>query len=119
MLLCLAANRRLDCISFDELCQGSACELTAAPTSKDDAAFWLYSSGSTGQPKACVHLQHDMVVSTERYAKAILKITESDRFFQRGQAFLRVRSRKWALLSVGRGRHQHSAARSSATAKRF
>src|ERR1700716_299103 len=32
-------------------------EVTAAPTRKDDMAFWLYSSGSTGKPKAGVHLQ--------------------------------------------------------------
>lgn len=74
-------------LSFDELCQSSTSELEAAPTSKDDAAFWLYSSGSTGQPKACVHLQHDMVASVERYAKAILKIAESDRFFSVAKLF--------------------------------
>jgi benzoate-CoA ligase family protein len=74
-------------ISFEDLIQNSASDLEAAPTRKDDAAFWLYSSGSTGPPKACVHLQHDMVVSAERYAKAILKITESDRFFSVAKLF--------------------------------
>jgi benzoate-CoA ligase family protein len=34
-----------------------------------------------------VHLQHDMVVSAERYAKAILRITESDRFFSVAKLF--------------------------------
>ncbi len=74
-------------ISFDDFITASSRELSPARTSKDDAAFWLYSSGSTGQPKACVHLQHDMVVSTERYAKAILKISESDRFFSVAKLF--------------------------------
>ena len=74
-------------ISFEDLTQNSATDLEAAPTRKDDAAFWLYSSGSTGPPKACVHLQHDMVVSAERYAKAILKISESDRFFSVAKLF--------------------------------
>ena len=74
-------------VSLDELRSNSSTELEPAPTSKDDAAFWLYSSGSTGQPKACVHLQHDMVVSTERYAKTILRISEHDRFFSVAKLF--------------------------------
>ena len=74
-------------LSFEDLTRRNSPELEPAPTRKDDAAFWLYSSGSTGQPKACVHLQHDMVVSTERYAKAILKISENDRFFSVAKLF--------------------------------
>jgi len=74
-------------LSFDDLMRCNSSQLEPAPTSKDDAAFWLYSSGSTGSPKACVHLQHDMVVSTERYAKAILNISESDRFFSVAKLF--------------------------------
>ena len=76
-----------DTLSFEKLLQDKSTQLAAEPTSKDDAAFWLYSSGSTGQPKACVHLQHDMVVSTERYAKAVLNITEKDRFFSVAKLF--------------------------------
>src|SRR5579863_5319417 len=83
----VAGESRTGTLSFDDLTLNSPSELTAEPTNKDDAAFWLYSSGSTGQPKACVHLQHDMVVSAERYAKAVLKITAEDRFFSVAKLF--------------------------------
>jgi benzoate-CoA ligase len=62
-------------------------ELTAEPTSKDEPAFWLYSSGSTGAAKACIHLHHDMVVCTEAYAKGILNMNERDRCFSVARLF--------------------------------
>jgi benzoate-CoA ligase family protein len=74
-------------LSFSKLLASHSAELATAPTCADDVAFWLYSSGSTGRPKACIHLQHDMVVATEQYARNILKIRESDRFFSVAKLF--------------------------------
>jgi benzoate-CoA ligase len=56
-------------------------EIDAAPTRRDDMAFWLYSSGSTGKPKAVVHLQHDIPYTCVTYAEQVLDITESDTTF--------------------------------------
>ncbi len=74
-------------LCFNQFIAENSPELDPEPTSKDDAAFWLYSSGSTGFPKACVHLQHDMVVCADRYAKAILNMTEQDRCFSVAKLF--------------------------------
>jgi benzoate-CoA ligase family protein len=73
--------------SLKTLLEESSPELQAEPTCKDDPAFWLYSSGSTGFPKGCVHLHHDMVVCSELYAKATLGIREDDRFFSVAKLF--------------------------------
>jgi benzoate-CoA ligase family protein len=66
---------------LSQLMDQASPDLAAQPTTKDDPAFWLYSSGSTGVSKGCVHLHHDMVVSAHHYAHAILKINERDRCF--------------------------------------
>ena len=67
-----------DEIAFDEVTQAASGKLNAADTSRDDMCFWLYSSGTTGFPKGVVHLQHDMRVCVELYAKPILGLNEND-----------------------------------------
>lgn len=54
-------------------------ELEAAPTTEEDFAIWLYSSGSTGAPKAAVHRAADFVFNTERYPNEVLKMGPGDR----------------------------------------
>jgi benzoate-CoA ligase family protein len=56
-------------------------EVAAAPTRRDDMAFWLYSSGSTGKPKAVVHLQHDIPYTCVTYGEQVLGIAERDTTF--------------------------------------
>ncbi len=72
---------------FDALLRAGHAELEAAETSRDDPAFWLYSSGSTGSPKGCVHLHHDMPVCAELFAKGVLGIREDDRCFSGAKLF--------------------------------
>ena len=67
--------------------QSSSPSLEAADTSKDDAAFWLYSSGTTGFPKGAVHLHHDMVVEADLYARQMIGLQESDVSFSVAKLF--------------------------------
>ena len=72
---------------FEQLLAGGSAELDAEPVSRDAPAFWLYSSGSTGPPKGCVHLQHDMVVCSELFSRGVLGITQADRCFSVAKLF--------------------------------
>ena len=72
---------------FEKLLGSASASLDPAETTRDDSAFWLYSSGSTGFPKGCVHLQHDMLYTTEHYAKPILGIGENDITFSASKLF--------------------------------
>jgi len=74
-------------LSWEDHVARASESLEAAATSRDDPAFWLYSSGSTGAPKGAVHLQHDMVVCAETYAKQVLGIRPTDRVFSAAKLF--------------------------------
>lgn len=74
-------------LSYRELIDAESAELSPADLSTDDACFWLYSSGTTGPPKGAVHLQHDMLVEADLYARPTLDITEPDRTFSVAKLF--------------------------------
>jgi benzoate-CoA ligase len=58
-----------------------------AETRPDDICFWLYSSGSTGNPKATLHLQTSMVRTAELFARGVLGVGEDDVIYSSAKLF--------------------------------
>jgi len=73
--------------SLRTLMRAASPDLHGQATRKDDPAFWLYSSGSTGSAKGCIHLHRDMVVCSELYARGILEMNDRDRCYSVARLF--------------------------------
>lgn len=74
-------------INLDQALQATEPLATAASTSADDPGFWLYSSGSTGNPKGTVHTHANPYWTAELYGKRLLGITEQDICFSAAKLF--------------------------------
>ena len=73
--------------SFNDVLAKGQPQLEPAPTTRDDACFWLYSSGSTGMPKGTVHAHSSMIETAELYARGVLGMAESDVVFSAAKLF--------------------------------
>jgi len=72
---------------WNDWLESQSSEIEPADTSKDDAAFWLWTSGTTGVPRAAVHLQRDWVYCCEHYAGGVLGIGPKDITFSSSKLF--------------------------------
>jgi 4-hydroxybenzoate-CoA ligase len=55
--------------------------------SPDEAAFWLYSSGSTGMPKGVIHVHSSLKGTADTYALQVLGIRDDDLVFSAAKLF--------------------------------
>ena len=74
-------------LSFETLLRQASDKLEAEKTTKDDVCFWGYTSGSTGNPKGAVHLQHDMINITDFFVKPVLGMSAHDLCFSASKMF--------------------------------
>jgi benzoate-CoA ligase family protein len=72
--------------SLEELCARASPAREAERVSDDDMAFWLYTSGTTGVPKAAVHLHRDLGAG-RHYGLEVLGVTGDDRVLATSRLF--------------------------------
>ncbi len=73
-------------LSFEK--ELAACESRPPlAVSADECAFWLYSSGSTGQPKGVRHVHSNLKYTADTYGAQVLKIEHEDIVYSAAKIF--------------------------------
>src|SRR5262245_46459060 len=72
--------------SLEALVARAPATLPAAPVDEDAIAFWLYTSGTTGGPKAAIH-RHQDLVACRHYGIDVLGATGTDRTLATSKLF--------------------------------
>ena len=58
-----------------------------APTGPDDMCFWQYSSGTTGDPKAVIHLHRRALFPAEAHGQRVVGLRPDDRVYSTAKLF--------------------------------
>ena len=80
-------SRTVAHLDLDAVLAASQPMIDAEPTTADDVAFWLYSSGSTGAPKGALHLHSHLVQTAALYGRGVLGVNENDVIFSAAKLF--------------------------------
>jgi benzoate-CoA ligase family protein len=87
LTVALDGGSRTRAVTFEELVKGpDGGPLEVERVGGDAMAFWLYTSGTTGIPKAAMHC-HRNLLACHHYAEGVLKVGAEDRVFSTSKLF--------------------------------
>ena len=72
---------------FADLLARGQPDLFAAPTLSDEVAFWMYTSGSTGDPKGVKHIHTTPMAAARLMGQHVIGIREDDVVFSAAKLF--------------------------------
>jgi len=82
-----AAFAGCDLRDFAALSMDRGAKLFVAPTLSDEAAFWMYTSGSTGEPKGVRHVHTTPLAAARLMGRHVIGICEDDVVFSAAKLF--------------------------------
>src|SRR5271167_1160989 len=82
-----AAFADRDVYDFADLMMNGPATEFAAPTLSDEVAFWMYTSGSTGEPKGVKHVHTTLMAAARLMGQRVIGIREDDVVFSAAKLF--------------------------------
>jgi benzoate-CoA ligase family protein len=83
----VSMGRALQAHDLDTMVSSATPAPDVYPTTTDSPGFWLYTSGTTGNPKAAMHRHGAVAVVSETYAEQVLRLRPDDRCLSSAKGF--------------------------------